>query len=336
MEEDLAKAKFFMNLALKKAWKYQLLTYPNPAVGCVITNEFDEILSVAAHKKAGHAHAELRAVKKALQKLNPKLKFPKNPNDLYEFILNNHENLLQNAKAYVTLEPCSHFGKTPPCASLLANLNFKKVFIGSKDVNLKKSGIDILKKSGVKVKTGICQKKCDELLEPFLAWQKGNFSFFKLAMSLNGVITGGIISNKLSRTHSHKLRSLVDLLVIGGNTVRIDRPILDTRLIKNAKNPDILIYSHSKNFDEKIPLFSVRDRKVFIENSLESIKEKKFVIIEGGENFLKNLPKNIEWILIYQSNRFLEKENIKLNLNLKILHKTKLGEDTLIWAKILK
>ncbi|MDR3345670.1 MAG: riboflavin biosynthesis protein RibD, partial [Campylobacteraceae bacterium] len=105
--------EFYLSLAINEAWKYQILTYPNPAVGCVITDKNGTLLACEAHKRAGCAHAELEASRQALAKLNPLLKFPQNPNELHAFIIKNHENLLKNSTFYVTLEPCAHQGKTP-------------------------------------------------------------------------------------------------------------------------------------------------------------------------------------------------------------------------------
>ena len=141
-----------------------------------------------------------------------------------------------------------------------------------------------------------------------------------------------MISNLTSRAHTHQIRSLVDLMVVGGNTVGIDRPILDARLA-NDRAPNILIYSSKFEFDSQIPLFKVPNREVTISNSLKLAFEKRFVMIEGGENFLKNLDSRVEWILIYRSNEFKMAENIKLNLKLNILHRTRLDDGELLWCK---
>ncbi|WP_314979481.1 bifunctional diaminohydroxyphosphoribosylaminopyrimidine deaminase/5-amino-6-(5-phosphoribosylamino)uracil reductase RibD, partial [Campylobacter rectus] len=268
--------EFYMSLAIKKAWEFQILTYPNPAVGCVILDAGGRLLSVAAHKRAGFLHAEPSAVLLALcQKCEAFLsdflreynaafgvKFKNaaelenadlQPNFTYEYILQNHGDLLKGAKAYVTLEPCAHRGKTPPCAELLRRLKFAEVVIARGDENVVASGGAHILQSGAAVKFDVLKQDADELIEPFLAWQRGNFSFFKLALSANGVAVGTtqskIISNLASRTHSHRLRSAAELLVIGGATVRADRPRLDTRLIKGGKNPNVMICSREREFD---------------------------------------------------------------------------------------
>ncbi|WP_086282850.1 bifunctional diaminohydroxyphosphoribosylaminopyrimidine deaminase/5-amino-6-(5-phosphoribosylamino)uracil reductase RibD [Campylobacter devanensis] len=331
--------EFYLSLAIDKAWDYQLLTYPNPAVGAVILDENGKILSICAHQKAGEAHAELNATKEALESKDSSLKTifatAKNPNELYNLIIQNHRNLLKNSTYYVTLEPCAHQGKTPPCASLILAMGAKRVVIGSRDYGEHaKGGAEFLTQNGVEIKLDVCKARCDELLEPFLRWQSGNFTFFKIALTQNGVATGGVISNLASRTHTHHLRSLVDLMVIGGATVRIDRPTLDARLF-SKKSPDILIYSSYANFDPKISLFNIPNREVIISNSLDLAFKKRFVMIEGGENFLRNLDSRVDWILIYRSNEFKSANNINLDMKVKILHRSIFGDGELLWCKRL-
>ncbi|WP_033916590.1 bifunctional diaminohydroxyphosphoribosylaminopyrimidine deaminase/5-amino-6-(5-phosphoribosylamino)uracil reductase RibD [Campylobacter sputorum] len=325
--------EFYMDLAINEAWKYQILTYPNPAVGCVICDKFGKILSIQAHKEAGFAHAELNAVISALKCLNKDLNFPSDAKKAYEYAILNHNNLLEGAIAYVTLEPCAHYGKTPPCANLLKELKFKKVVIGSNDYTKEASGgEEILKKANINVIKGILKQRCDELLAPFLAWQNGNFSFFKLAASLNGVIIGGVITSDSSRKMVHALRNKISLLAIGGNTVRIDRPLLDARLT-DGKAPDVFIYSKQDNFDENIPLFNVKNRKVIIGKDINFIKNYNVCMIEGGENFLKNLPDFVEYILIFFSMNCIDEINFSLNLKLKPLYFGKIDEERYAWFK---
>ncbi|WP_086287238.1 bifunctional diaminohydroxyphosphoribosylaminopyrimidine deaminase/5-amino-6-(5-phosphoribosylamino)uracil reductase RibD [Campylobacter sp. P0085] len=331
--------EFYLSLAIDKAWDYQLLTYPNPTVGAVILDENGKILSICAHQKAGEAHAELNATKEALESKDSSLKSifaaAKNPNELYNLIIQNHRNLLKNSTYYVTLEPCAHQGKTPPCASLILAMDAKRVVIGSRDLGEHaKGGAEFLAKNGVEVKLDVCKARCDELLEPFLRWQSGNFIFFKIALSQNGVATGGVISNLASRTHTHRLRALAELMIVGGATVCTDRPTLDARLI-SGRAPDILIYSSKTEFDLQIPLFNIPNRKVEISNSIEPAFKKRFVMIEGGENFLRNLDSRVDWILIYRSNEFKSANNINLDMKVKILHRSIFGDGELLWCKRL-
>lgn len=323
---------FYLNLAIQQAWKYQILTFPNPAVGCAVVKN-GKLLALKAHKKAGFAHAELRACKQALKKLNKNLVFPKDTHQLYEFILKHHNNLLKDSTFYVTLEPCSHVGKTPSCALLLKALGVKKVFIGYKDENkIASGGASILAKSGIEVKWSKNQQKCKELLEPFLQWQESNFSFFKLALSANGVMRGGIITNKSSRKFTHKLRNVCELLLIGGNTVRVDRPILDARMC-NGRASDVMIYSKRNDFDKNIPLFNVPNRQVFISDDIRKIDNYKLTMLEGAEGLLRAMQEKVKWYLIFHSPNFIDDENVKTSLKLKLMWQGKIKNDTYGWYK---
>ncbi len=280
---------FFMEIAVNEAWKYQGLTYPNPAVGAVISDDLGSIIACEAHHQAGFPHAEVEVCKAAYVKItnNTLLSDIQNSNDIHKYLIANHNNIFKNLTLHVTLEPCNHYGKTPPCSHLIKELGFKKVIIGKLDVNKTASGgADFLRQNGIHVEFFKNNKICEDLLMPFSKWQKENFIFFKLAMSLNGVIDGGIITGLDSRELVHKFRNKCDLLVIGGNTVRQDRPTLDSRLCK-GKAPDILIYSQRKDFDKTIPLFNIQNRKVYVKNNFDILKNYKNIVIEGGEGMLK-------------------------------------------------
>ena len=319
--------EFYMNLALNEAWKYQFLTYPNPAVGALILDKNQKILSIEAHKQAGGAHAELNAIKKALLLLNPSLKIPTNPNEAHEFILKNHSNLLKDAIAYVSLEPCNHQGKTPPCARLFTELKFKKIFISVLDKNEKAAGgFDFLRKNGLEVEVGLCKEAGEKLISPFLKWQKNeSYKLFKLALSLNGSALGKFVSSKESRTYAHKIRAVIDLLVVGGNTIRLDRPILDSRLA-SAKPPNLCILSTEgiNSFDKNIAAFCVKGRDFY-----ESIpSDAKFIMFEGGENFLKSFKEEIDAFLIFSNSKFTEQKSVSLDLDLEALYRGELGGDS--------
>ncbi|ELI2116008.1 bifunctional diaminohydroxyphosphoribosylaminopyrimidine deaminase/5-amino-6-(5-phosphoribosylamino)uracil reductase RibD [Campylobacter jejuni] len=318
--------EFYMNLALNEAWKYQFLTYPNPAVGCVILDKNGKILAIKAHEKAGLAHAELNAITHAFKSLRPEISLPKEANALHEFICKNHQGVFKDSIAFVTLEPCSHQGKTPPCAKLFSELGFKKIFISVKDGNkIASGGAEFLKKQGIEVEFDILKEEGKKLLKPFLKWQKGQFKLFKLALSMNGSPFGKIVSNELSRTYVHKIRAVIDLLVVGGETIRKDHPILDARLCK-AKAPNLCILSRQNidNFDKNIPLFKVPNRQIYTQIPSEA----KFLMYEGGENFLKTFKDGIDMFLIFQSSSLNDEKNVTIPLNFKPLYRNFLGSDT--------
>ena len=326
---------FYMNLCLQEAWRYQGLTYPNPAVGSLILDKYGKIIVIAAHKEAGTAHAELNVISQALEIFGDEnIKNIKSPSKKHSYILKNHKNLFKECTIFVTLEPCNHEGSTPPCSLLIKELGFKKVIIGSIDPNKKATGgINLLKNSSIEVLTGIMKNSCDLLIEPFKKWQENKpYIFFKLAITKNGVYTGGIISSKESRTLTHKLRDKTDLLIIGGNTVRVDRPTLDCRL-SGGKAPDVLIYSHDKDFDKNIPLFHVENRKVFISDNFDLIKNYHFVMIEGGEGMFKATKNIVDDYLIFTSPNFKVGKTIQLDIKLKNLNKNQIGIDSIEWFK---
>lgn len=322
---------FYMQLALDKAWKYQGLTYPNPAVGAVVTLD-GNILAIAAHQKAGTSHAEVLALLSAYETLSTSpIDF--DPNDAqkaHTFLLTLPKDFFSQCSIYVTLEPCSHEGKTPSCASLLQSLALSRVVIGIHDpIEGHDGGMKKLENATI----GVLDEECRALIEPFVIWQKRAFVLFKLAQTTNGRIGGGYLSSKASLTHVHQLREVCDMLLIGGNTVREDRPTLDCRFI-DAKAPDVKIYAKEDNFDRDIPLFSVKNRSVEIINSLDFLEKPSFVLVEGGEGMLKALQEKIDWMLLYQTPK-LSTNNLTYNttMNLHFLHQDKKELDLMIWSK---
>jgi diaminohydroxyphosphoribosylaminopyrimidine deaminase/5-amino-6-(5-phosphoribosylamino)uracil reductase len=123
-------------------------------------------------------------------------------------------------------------------------------------------------------------------------------------------------------------------MVIGGNTVREDRPTLDSRLI-SGKAPDILIYSKERDFDINIPLFSVPNRQVFIENSLKKIFENRFIMFEGGYSLLNSISEEIDWLLLFVSPKIATSLKIELNqnINFRTLFQKEIGGDIMIWLE---
>jgi diaminohydroxyphosphoribosylaminopyrimidine deaminase/5-amino-6-(5-phosphoribosylamino)uracil reductase len=327
---------FFMGLALQEAWKYQGLTYPNPAVGCSIVSSDGRLLSVGAHKKAGKPHAEIVALQAAFYTLtqDSEILALEESADIHNYLLNNHNNIFHDTELFTTLEPCSHQGKTPSCAGLIAALGIKKVSVGSIDTNpVAKCGNKILQDAHCSVDVGVLQEECDALLEPFLRFREQGFVFFKWAQRLNGTIDGGVISSLDSRKHVHSLRSHCDLLVIGGESVRRDRPTLDARLV-GGKAPDILILSREKEFDRTIPLFEVPKRKVFIKRELSLIQEYKNIMIEGGPSMFELIKEQVSHYLCYIAPSFGGSRVFgKEDESFEILNLQKEREDIIIWMK---
>lgn len=326
---------FYMRLAIDEAWKHQLLTYPNPAVGCVIVKN-QRLLAVEAHKEAGMPHAEVNALKTAYLKDNPNsiLKTKNSSFDIHQFLLQNHNGFFNDCEIYVTLEPCNHIGKTPSCANLLKELKPKRVIISVKDPNKQATGgLEALKNENINVTLGILEKDGLNLILPFISWQTKSCIFFKMAQTLNGSIDGKISSNR-ALAYVHTLRDKIDLLVIGGNSVRIDKPTLDTRYIQ-GKNPDIFIYSKNKVFDNNIPLFKIPNRKVLISDDLYKLLDYKFIMIEGVYNLLDKLKERIDFFILIISPKIRKGQNAlnEIDLDFEIIHENFIGEDKIIFLK---
>jgi len=329
-------SSFFMNLALDEAWKYQGLTYPNPAVGCCIVGKNSELLAVNAHKKAGTPHAEVMALKDAYYKLtnDSSIISLSSSADIHEFLLKNHNTIFTDVSLYTTLEPCSHVGKTPSCASLISSLGIKNIYVGSNDSNKEASGgNEILKSSGSNVVPSLLENDSNALLEPFNMWSKRRFVFFKWAQRLNATTDDGIISSKSSRTLTHAMRDVCDLLVIGGNTVRVDRPTLDARLV-DGKAPDVLIISRSKEFDRSIPLFDVKGREVFIENDFSILESYKNIMIEGSSKMFELSLDVVDYYLCFVAPKFGGSSGFEnTDENFEILNLRQVDQDIILWMK---
>ncbi len=290
-----------MDLALKAAWDYQLLTFPNPAVGAVCIGSSGEILSIGAHKKAGGPHAEVYALRDAYSVLcgDTALEQCDDSAHIHDYLRSHHNGCFESVTMAVTLEPCAHTGKTPSCAMLIRDLGIKKMTIACKDPNpMAAGGSNFLKEAGIECVLDVMKTQGENLLAPFVAWQNKPFVFFKWAQRLDGTVDGGIISSAVSREHVHSLRDKCDLIVIGGNTVRSDRPTLDSRMV-NGKAPDVLIYSNQSHFDLSIPLFNVPNRRVYIESSLDRINDYKLVMIEGGGEMMEATVGICDWYVCY-------------------------------------
>lgn len=194
---------------------------PNPLVGAVIVKD-GEIIGEGYHQKYGENHAEVNAILSVKDK-----------------------NLLRTSTIYVNLEPCAHYGKTPPCAEAIVKYGFKRVVIGALDVNERVAGkgVKILKDNGIEVKIGVLEEECLKLNEIFYKFISTNkpFVISKWASTLDGKIstrTGDSkwISSEESRQYVHNIRNRVAGILVGVDTVIKDDPLLTCR-IENGVNP---------------------------------------------------------------------------------------------------
>ena len=220
---------------------------PNPYVAAIVFDEDkDEIISLGYHKKFGESHAEVNAIKNA------------NGNTKDKTLI-------------VNLEPCSHYGKTPPCADLIIKSGFKKVVVGMEDVNpiVKNKGIQKLKKAGIEVVVGVLKKECQELNKVFIKnmLEKKPYIMLKTATTLDSKIAtqsgkSKWITDEFSRYEVQKLRSEYQAIMSASGTILADNPKLNVR-IKNKKSPIRIIFDPNN----KIPL----DYNVFNNDGIKKI-----------------------------------------------------------------
>ena len=218
----------YMKECFKLALKGKCNVAPNPLVGCVVLDKNGKIISKGYHHKYGENHAERDAL----------LKLKKNE--------------AEGGTLYVNLEPCSHYGKTPPCVDLIIERKLKRVVIGMKDVNPKVDGITKLNKAGIEVTTGILEEEAEFLNRVFIKNMKEKLPYvvLKTATTMDGKIstkTGDSkwITSDVARKEVYKIRKEFDCIMTSSNTVIIDNPkmehrfkcILDTnsRVPKNSK-----------------------------------------------------------------------------------------------------
>lgn len=191
-------------------------TRPNPPVGCILLSPSGEILGEGFHARAVSAHAEVAALADAADRGNK----------------------VRGAIAYVTLEPCDHYGRTPPCSKTLLHAGVRKVYVGMVDPNPRVAGGGVrrLRRGGVEVEVGVEEDACRELVEGFVrrVEKKRPMGILKYAMTLDGKIateTGKSkwVTGEAARRRVHEIRRSMDAIVIGGQTMRMDDPRLTVR-----------------------------------------------------------------------------------------------------------
>jgi diaminohydroxyphosphoribosylaminopyrimidine deaminase/5-amino-6-(5-phosphoribosylamino)uracil reductase len=244
-----------MHRAIELALKGLGRTSPNPIVGaCVVRN--GKIVGEGFHKGAGLPHAEINALRKAKRKA-------------------------QGADLYVSLEPCCHFGRTPPCTEAIIKAGIKRIIYGMKDPNprIAGKGLKKLAVAGVKIIGPVLEKECKKINRPFIKWISTGLPYLtaKIAITLDGKIAdfsgdSKWISNKNSLRYAHILRSRSDVIMVGSETFRKDRPRLNVRLPGYKGRQPVPIIVGSQN------------RKVNLKKLLLELGEAGFqsILVEGG------------------------------------------------------
>lgn len=257
---------------------------PNPMVGAVIVYD-GRIIGEGYHAFYGSPHAEVNAINSVKEE---------------------DRAFLNNSALYVTLEPCAHYGKTPPCANLIVNTGIPRVIVGSLDPNplVAGKGCKILTDEGISVKIGVLQDKCIELNRKFMKAQTSIFPYIilKWAQSADGYITGldeegnpcrTKFSTPLSKIWMHRERAGVDAILIGANTERIDNPLLNVREW-GGNSPKKYVAKSD------LPLLTL----------LENIRKDNItsLMVEGGRKLLKS----------FIDNGFYDE--IRVEISMEILH----------------
>jgi diaminohydroxyphosphoribosylaminopyrimidine deaminase / 5-amino-6-(5-phosphoribosylamino)uracil reductase len=252
----------WMQECLKFAAKGMGVTAPNPMVGSVIIKD-GRLIGSGFHPRAGMSHAEVYAIADAQAKSES----------------------TQDATLYVNLEPCNHFGRTPPCTEAIIRAGIKRVVVGTIDPDPRVSGkgCDRLISAGIEVTVGIAAADCLKLNEGFIHRVKNNipFGILKYAMTLDGKIATNTghsfwITGESARRQVHLLRSACDAVITGGNTVRKDNPYLTTHNA-SANCPLRVVMSRSLNLPRDRHLWDVNETErtlVFTENGSDPEMEK--------------------------------------------------------------
>ena len=265
----------WMKRTLNLASLGQGLTSPNPLVGAIILDKNGKLISEGFHHRAGMPHAEAMAF----------------------------ENLRGDpigGSLYVNLEPCCHYGKTPPCVEKIIESGIKVVYISIKDPDKRVSGkgIQILRESGIKVYVGLCELEARELNKAFIYRNLNSMSFgtLKWAMSIDGRLglkngESKWVTNCLSRSKVHSLRASYDAIVIGGNTLRKDDPLLTTRGLKE-KEPLRIVLTKSLNLPEKWNLWDTKVAKTIV------VYEETL----GNKDLINRIPSSVELLRLPLAN----------------------------------
>jgi len=257
----------YMLEALKEARKGEGRTAPNPCVGAVIVQD-GKIIARGYHKKAGTPHAEVHALAAAGA-------------------------AALGACMYVTLEPCSHTGKTPPCSHAVVEAGIKRVVVGMIDPNplVAGQGIKYLQANGVEVVTGILEKQCRDINLPFLKHISSGIPFItmKAGISLDGKLCyqkgiSGKMTGAASKLEVHAMRNSIDAILIGSGTALVDDPSLTTRLPEEGRDPLRVILDSTLRIPASAKFFHLHSQAatiIYCSKSSSAQKRKRLSAIAG-------------------------------------------------------
>ncbi|MCR8560575.1 bifunctional diaminohydroxyphosphoribosylaminopyrimidine deaminase/5-amino-6-(5-phosphoribosylamino)uracil reductase RibD [Mucilaginibacter sp. BJC16-A38] len=260
---------------------------PNPMVGAVVVFE-DKVIGEGYHHKYGQAHAEVNAINQVIDKFE------------------NSDELLKQSAIYVSLEPCAHYGKTPPCADLIIKHQIPKVIVGCRDpfAQVDGKGIEKLKAAGVEVIVGILEEECQWLNRRFFTRVQKHrpYIILKWAQTADGFFAPDDnsqlwITGTESRKLVHKWRSEEDAILIGKNTAAIDNPQLNVRY-GNGKSPKRVVIDRKLELNSNLNIFD-QSVETFIFNEVKTDVDGKNKYI-GLEDFERYVPQYVLFQLYLQ------------------------------------
>ncbi|MCB4755727.1 MAG: bifunctional diaminohydroxyphosphoribosylaminopyrimidine deaminase/5-amino-6-(5-phosphoribosylamino)uracil reductase RibD [Elusimicrobia bacterium] len=268
----------FMQRALSLAARGKGRVSPNPCVGCVIVNN-GRIVGEGAHKFYGGPHAEIEALKEAWASV-------------------------KGGTVYINLEPCSHWGKTPPCAPVLIQSGIKRIYIATRDPNPLMQGrsIRLLKRAGLKVHVGLEKEAAEHLNRPFFTWMKKKrpYVILKMAMTIDGKIAtrkgqSKWISSPASRRLVHKLRTESDAVIIGANTAIRDNPSLTSH--HAGRDPLRFVLDPHLRTPPTLRLYNDARARTFIITSVNTPTSAAAPYLKRGVQVIRTKLKNGEFDL---------------------------------------
>ncbi|MDA1532462.1 MULTISPECIES: bifunctional diaminohydroxyphosphoribosylaminopyrimidine deaminase/5-amino-6-(5-phosphoribosylamino)uracil reductase RibD [unclassified Bacillus cereus group] len=256
--------ELYMKLALENAKAMKGQTTPNPLVGSVIVND-NRIVGIGAHMKAGEPHAEIHAIRMAGEQA-------------------------RGGTIYVTLEPCSHHGRTGPCAEAIVQAGIKRVVVATLDPNplVSGRGIQILQDAGIEVLVGVCEEESKKMNEVFNKYilTKRPFVTIKSGVTLDGKIATSLSDSKWitsteARQEVHQIRNENAAILVGANTVQKDNPSLTTR-IPNGRNPIRVILDSTLRIPMEANVVTDGEAPTWIFTTNNHAAEKKKALENAG------------------------------------------------------